>query len=268
MMSTDAIATELLDALDQNRRVPPLTDRDRAFDARTAYLVSAELLRRRRARGERPIGRKVGFTNRQIWPEYGVFEPIWAHVYDTTVTFFDETSGSLPISHLSQPRIEPEIVIHFKTAPAATKDEAELLSSVDWIAHGCEIVQTHFPAWKFKAADTIADFGLHGALVIGPRHSVDQLPDAVRKLRTFCITLSKNGNVEGTGGGWNVLESPLLAAAHLLQVLDQQPQFEPVQAGELVTTGTLMSPPLVQAGEVYVTELSGIDLPGFRLQFV
>lgn len=264
-VSTDVIATELLAALDRNRMIEPITSRDPGFDADAAYLVSAEILRRRRARGEQPIGRKIGFTNRTIWPEYGVYAPIWAHVYDSTVTFLDEPTGSLAMGHLAQPRIEPEIVLHFKSAPRATDDERELLSNVDWIAHGYEIVQTHFPEWRFKAADTIADFGLHGALVVGPKRLVEGLADAVRKLRTFTITLAKNGNVEARGGGGNVLGSPLLAAAHLLDVLRIQPRFEPIQPGELVTTGTLVSPPPIRAGDTCTTELSGIELPGLHL---
>ena len=157
-MTTDAVATELLAALDGNTIVGPITGRDPGFDTDAAYLVSAEILRRRRARGETPIGRKIGFTNRTIWAEYGVFAPIWACVYDSTVTHLDEPEGRVAIGHLAQPRLEPEIVLHFKSAPRATEDEAELLSHIDWIAHGFEIVQCHFPGWKVTAADSIAAF--------------------------------------------------------------------------------------------------------------
>lgn len=34
-------------------------------------------------------------------PECGVYTPIWAHVYDSTVTFLERTSGGLAIGHLS-----------------------------------------------------------------------------------------------------------------------------------------------------------------------
>lgn len=264
-MKTDLIATELLAALDGNTTIGTISDRDPSFAADAAYHVSAEILERRRARGETPIGRKVGFTNRTIWAEYGVFAPMWAHVYNSTVTYFDEPRGSLAIGHLAQPRIEPEIVLHFKSAPAATEDEHELLSNIDWIAHGYEIVQCHFPNWKFRAADTIADFGLHGALVVGPKRPVDGLADLIRKLRTFTITIAKNGTVEAQGGGSNVLDSPLLVVAHLLHILKSQQLFEPIQAGELVTTGTLTPALPIRAGETWTTELSGIELPGLYL---
>ena len=265
-MNTDVVATELLAALDGNTMLGAITDRDPSFDADAAYQVSAEILRRRRARGETPIGRKVGFTNRTIWAEYGVSAPMWAYVYDSTVTYFDEPRGHLAISHLVQPRIEPEIVLHFKSAPRPSEDERALLSNIDWIAHGYEIVQCHFPNWKFRAADTIADFGLHGALVVGPKRPVDGLADVIRKLRTFTIALAKNGTVEAQGRGSNVLDSPLLVAAHLLNLLKYQQGFEPVQAEELVTTGTLTPALPIRAGETWTTELSGIELPGLHLR--
>ena len=264
-MDTQGLASDLLAALDQHTTLSPITQRIPGFDGSAAYSVSAEILRRRCQRGEKPIGRKIGFTNRNIWAEYKVSAPMWAHVYDSTVTFLDEPVGRLAIEHLVQPLIEPEIVLHFLRAPGGCSNEAELLSCVDWIAHGFEIVQCHFPKWKFELADTVADFGLHGALVVGPKQSLAALDDVAEKLRTFTISLAKDDVVRAPGTGANVLGSPILAALHLINVLKDQPQFQPIQAGEVVTTGTLLSPPSISAGDRWVTELSGIELPGLEL---
>lgn len=265
-MLTDAIATELLSALDQNRLIPTISDRDASFDGVAAYRASAEIFTRRRARGETPVGRKIGFTNRLIWDEYRVSSPMWGYVYDHTVTWLDEPRLRLAIGHLSQPRIEPEIVLHFASAPGSATDEAELLSSVDWIAHGFEIVQTHFLDWKFTLADTIADFGLHGALVVGPPRPLSPADDAVSRLRAFTIALARDGVVQAHGAGANVLDSPLMAALHLLRVLREQHVFQPIQAGEIVTTGTLTPALPIRAGDTWTTTLSGLDLPGLSLR--
>jgi 2-oxo-3-hexenedioate decarboxylase len=266
-MDTAAIATELLDALDSRRLIEPITARQPAFDAEAAYQVGAEILRRRRARGETPIGRKIGFTNRTIWPEYGVYTPIWAHVYDSTVTFLDSNRGSQALGHLMQPRVEPEILLHFRSAPPVTRDEETLLDSIDWIAHSWEVVQSHFPEWRFQAADTMAAFALHGALLVGPRRPVSELPDLVARLRSFRIDLLRDGQVQASGGGENVLDSPLLALAHLLGLLLEQPQFEPVQAGEIVTTGTLTAALPIRAGERWSTAFRGLELDGLEVEF-
>jgi 2-keto-4-pentenoate hydratase len=269
-ISTDALATELLDALDRKILIQPITDRYSDFDEAVAYQVNAELFRRRCARGEKPIGRKIGFTNRTIWPEYGVYTPMWAHVYDTTVTFFNENAGNLEIGHLVQPRIEPEILLHFKSSPVGAKSETDILECIDWIAHSVEIVQSHFPDWKFKAADTAAAFGLHGSLIVGPKRPLSELgdpDDLIAKLRTFTIALSRSGEVQARGGGANVLDSPLLAFAHLQTVLEDLPQFEPVQAGEIVTTGTLTAAMPIEAGQAWSTEFDGLGLEGLRIEF-
>jgi len=266
-MNIDAIASELLRALDERSIIEPFTRRDPGFDQTLAYEITAEILRRRRVRGERPIGRKIGFTNRLIWEEYGVSSPLWGFVYDSTVSFLDRSAGRLRISQLAQPRIEPEIILHFRDAPGDASTDQELLSTIDWIAHGFEIVQTHFLDWKFGLADTVADFGLHGALVVGPPHPIGHFDDVVERLRTFTITLSRAGLLRARGAGENVLGSPLRAARHLLSVLKDQSQFDPVGAGEIVTTGTLTPALPIQPGDRWSTQLSGIDLPGVTLDF-
>jgi 2-keto-4-pentenoate hydratase len=65
----------------------------------------------REARGERPIGRKIGFTNRTIWAEYGVYAPIWGYVYDRTVQEFTGDGLEVSLDSLAEPRIEPEIML-------------------------------------------------------------------------------------------------------------------------------------------------------------
>lgn len=54
-------------------------------DVADAYALSLKVRDLRVARGERPLGYKIGFTNRTIWQRYGVFAPIWGTVWDTTV---------------------------------------------------------------------------------------------------------------------------------------------------------------------------------------
>jgi 2-keto-4-pentenoate hydratase len=119
---------------------------------------SARIYRRRRQRGETPVGRKIGFTNRTIWPQYGVWAPIWGYVYDSTVVNSDDGTARVAIGHLIQPRIEPEIQLHFARTPPVSQDEAAILESIDWIAQGFEIVQCRFADWKFNAVDAVTAY--------------------------------------------------------------------------------------------------------------
>ena len=66
------------------------------------------------ARGERPLGYKIGFTNRGIWDRYGVHAPIWGPVWSIdgrAAAVGGEASVSL--APFVQPRLEPEIMFGF-----------------------------------------------------------------------------------------------------------------------------------------------------------
>ena len=80
-------------------------------------------------------------------------------------------------------------------APQPDMDEHALLSCIELVAHGFEIVQSVFPGWRFPVADTIAAFGLHGALFVGPRHTIAlaETGEWFDALSTFQITLMRNG---------------------------------------------------------------------------
>jgi len=77
-----AIAAEALAALDTCHQISPFSARLSAFDLDDAYRVTAAIRQMREMRGEMPVGRKIGFTNRTVWAEYG---PIWGYVYNRTV---------------------------------------------------------------------------------------------------------------------------------------------------------------------------------------
>jgi 2-oxo-3-hexenedioate decarboxylase len=264
MLVTEA-ARIVMDAFASRELIGLLSVADPTLDEAGAYAIAREIHERRMGRGEHLVGRKIGWTNRTIWPRFNVRAPIWGYMYDSTVQYAPDGRSRLPVGHLLQPHIEPEIQLHFARTPSVTRDEEAILDCIDWIAHGFELVQCPFPDWKFETVDTIAACGLHGALVIGPPVAVADIRDCAAKLRAFRIALSKNGEEQGIGGGANVLDSPLLAFAHLAEVLASQPQATPVQAGEVVTTGTLTVPVPVAPGDRFGVALDGIDLPGLSL---
>ena len=263
-----AVADALMQSLDARAMHRPFTLRDSSFDATRAYAVLADIHRRRVARGEHPVGRKIGFTNRNIWPQYGVYAPLWAPIYSTTVAYLTGDAGTVSLASFCEPRIEPEIVLHFARAPGAARTAAELVACIDWIAHGYEIVQSPYPDWKFQAPDTIAAFGLHGRLLIGTPQSVAGSSVWIDQLARFTIALDRNGLEHDRGGGANVLDSPLKAPAHFLDLLATQPAFAALEAGEIVTTGSLTGAWPIVAGEHWSTRFDGIALPSLRVAFV
>ncbi len=56
------------------------------FNIADAYEVAHLVHEKRLGEGWVPVGRKIGFTNSNMWSIYGVREPVWAYMYDRTVT--------------------------------------------------------------------------------------------------------------------------------------------------------------------------------------
>ncbi|GJD53230.1 2-hydroxyhexa-2,4-dienoate hydratase [Methylobacterium crusticola] len=259
----DETARAVLSALDGRRQIPSPVGRGGGLTLGEAYRVAASVRRLREARGERVVGRKVGFTNTSIWAEYAVDAPIWGYVYDTTLHRLADRAGSFGLAGVVEPRIEPEIVFGLGRAPAPGMDERALLSCVEWVAHGFEIVQSLFPGWRFAAADTVAAFGLHGALLLGPPAAVtaDAADAWFDALARFRITLLRDGAEADRGQAGNVLGGgPLSALRHLVDGLAADPASPPLAPGEIVSTGTLTRALPVAAGERWSTRLDGLPL--------
>ena len=265
--SSPMLADDLIEIHARPREIARFSERYPGLTPADGYSAASLLHRHRLKNGWCALGRKIGFTNRTIWPRYGVYEPIWGTVYDRTLAYAKNDAAEVSLEGLIQPRIEPEICFRLKTPPPPRADPQSLLGCIEWIAHSIEIVQCHHPDWKLTLADATADNGLHGRLVIGTPLAVSQVPDLSAALPKLKVILEKNRIAVDQGIGENVLGSPLLALAYFVEVLAQQPDAPPLRAGEIVTTGTLTDAHPVAAGESWSTKLSGLPLPGLTVRF-
>jgi len=264
----DQIATEALALLGNGQQIAPFSARYPDFGLAEAYDVADQVCHRRRARGENAVGRKIGFTNPTVWSGHGISGPIWNYLFDSTVGNLAAVGESFDLAGLPEPRIEPEIVLHLAGAPNVEMGEDELIGCIDWIAHGFEIVHSIFPRWVFTAADAVAAYGVHGALLLGERHPISR--DRARwasALSSFTVKLKRNDGFVAQGRASNVLDGPVKALRFLVQELARYPACEPLGAGELVTTGTLTEAMPALAGQNWTTELGGIDIQGLQLRF-
>jgi len=245
------LAQELIELDEAPRLVRPFSDTYPGLTPDEGYAAAREVHAHRIARGWKPVGRKIGFTNRTIWERYGVHEPIWGMVYDRTLV---PPNTPVSLKTLAQPRIEPEILFKLKSAPR-TSAEDELLSCIEWMAHSVEIVQCHHPEWKVTLADCTADNGLHGRLIVGPGFPLTH-PDELPRIEA---RLYKGSQLVDRGLGANVLGSPLVALGYLVGLLAKQPEAPPLRAGEIVSTGVLTDAHPVAPGEVWRTEVTGLQ---------
>ena len=263
----DDLADEVLSLNDSGAIVAPFSERYAGLDAPAGYRVAARLHAARLARGWRLLGRKIGFTNRTLWPRYGVYEPMWGALYDRTVIFARGDRATVPLAGLAQPRIEPEICFGLRAAPPISHEAGALLGAIEWIAHSVEIVQCHHPDWKLKIADCTADNGLHGRLVVGTPIPVRDLAGLEVRLPALEVELRKRGRTVDRGTGANVLGSPLEALAFLVGILSRQTDAPPLRAGEIVSTGTLTDAHPVAPGESWGTAFEGLPLNGMEVSF-
>jgi 2-keto-4-pentenoate hydratase len=263
-----AIAAEAFDALRNTRQVLPFSARPGGLSVQQAYQITPLVRRMYEAEGARALGRKIGFTNRTIWEQYGVYAPIWGYVFDRSVRDL-AAIDALPLGSFSEPRIEPEIMFELAASPSPDMDENALADCIAWVALGFEIVQSIFPGWKFEAGDTIAANGVHGALLIGPRQPfAAHAGQWRRRLGSFSIELNCNGRLIDRGHAENVLGGPLTALRHLVGLLSRDPVNPPLAAGEIVSTGTLTKAMPVAPGEIWTAAPEGVGLDPIRLRFI
>lgn len=211
-------------------------------DLAGAYQDALAVRALREARGERPRGFKIGFTNRTIWARYQVFAPIWGTVWDCTLRHCPEGHATVELARLSQPRLEPELVFGLRATPPREPTLEQLFEALDWLATGFEIVQTHCADWRFSAAETVADGALHARLVVGAPQPVRTWADSGAaldaRLAACHVQLSCDGAVVDRGQGANVLDGPLHALHHFVLELQRCPGAPALQPGDVVTTGT------------------------------
>ena len=267
-MATDPItlAQELTGAYAKREIVPAPSARDGGIDLDTAYAVEADIARARRAAGHQTVGWKVGYANKAMWRALKLETLVWAHMYDDTVRYADWNDATLSIASMFSPKIEPEIV--FKLArPPASSDPAAVLDATEWIALGFEIIDCVFPDWKFQPADFVASRGLHAALVVGEPVYVE--PDNIARLATelaeFTVRVLRNNELVEEGAGKNALKSPALCVGELAEAMKRR-GGETLQAGDLISTGTLTTSLPMAAGDTWIASLSGIPPSSLTLR--
>lgn len=279
LMSSQAsrYAHLLLEARARSRALPLLSS-EMPLSVADAYQIAAQIATARIADGEIPVGRKIGFGVRKDSDRYGVTDtlngPFWSPIFSSTLRYAEDNHGTQCLNGAMQPRIEPEIVFKLGATPPPDATLEQMAACIEWMAHGFEIVSCPFDSWEFTAADAIAAFGMHGTLIIGEPHV---LSAATRRnlgmlLTSATVSLScrteEDAILKAAGFCNDLLDSPLHALMQLHALLQTQPDFAPLQAGEIITTGTWTEAYPIQAGQTWITAFSGIALQGLTITFV
>jgi len=267
-VEVESLARELLFAQETGQMVPIPPSARPGFDLNAAYQVEATLKQFREAAGHRAVGRKVGYANKAMWRVLKLETLVWAHMYDDTVHHSDSNSATLSLAHYHSLKIEPEIVFGLKRPITAEGlDATAALESTEWLAMGFEIIDCPFPNWQFQPSDFVASFGLHAALVIGEKIQIkpELIPKLVDELPKFKLRMSKHGEFVEEGSGRNSLRSPASCLAELSTAVLRRFPSQPLNTGEIVSSGTLTAGHPIGKGDLWKVDVEGLPVPPLAL---
>jgi 2-keto-4-pentenoate hydratase len=260
-MNIEEIANEISSSISLAEQIEPFSKRGLILSLQEAYDV-ARIVRHKLGPTE-IVGRKIGFTNRNIWSIYDVDGPIWGPMTKSSVSFFDSNFLKVDLSQFCEPRIEPEIIVCLKQKPKNGFDNPEIY--LDWIAPGFEIVDSIYPNWKFSLTDAIASGGLHGCLVVGKKFKVNDRTE--RDLIDVGVSLYRDGKLEEAGTGANVLDGPVSAIQYLNRSLSKIKNQDPLSAGNIITTGTMTDAKPIFSKEEWSAKFDGVVDSELNLEF-
>ena len=88
----------------------------------------------------------------------------------------------------------------------------------------------------------------------------------MKSLASFRLELFRNGECVASGGGADVLGSPLKALRHLNDLLSDPAFGPPLAAGEIISTGTLTLAMDASPEDEWRAEPAGIALPSITIR--
>jgi 2-keto-4-pentenoate hydratase len=224
MSRITAAAEALLQARRSRQPIATLTTHWPGLDETGAYAIAraTEALL-----AEPRVGYKLGYTSAAMRAQMGVDQPNYGVLTAPTRVVH---GGVLAMAELIHPLVEPEIAF---VMAADVPDPTGTAAAVASVHAALEIVDTRYEAYRFKAADNIADNSSAARFVIGPAMALP--PDC--DLATLPVRLCVDGGLLGEGSGADALGHPLTALTWLAQRLLHDGAM--LRAGDVVLTGGL-----------------------------
>lgn len=248
--AVDRYASNLYAALRDCTTVPPLR-RSSDIGIDEAYGISLAILRMRELDGETLIGKKIGVTSKAVQDMLGVDQPDFGFLTDAMQV---DGVASVPVEgNLIAPRAEAEIAFRLSAdliGPGIT--DQQVLDATEWICACFEIVDSRITNWDIGIVDTVADNASCGLFVLGDR----KVDPRILHLPGLKCEVFKNDVLISSGFGSAVQGSPLTAVAWLANTLGAY--GVPLEAGDIILSGSLVPLEPVAAGDRFVTRIEGL----------
>jgi 2-keto-4-pentenoate hydratase len=235
-------AAILYDNWQQNTRIDGLPTECRPADRAGGYAAQAAVAR---ASGEPIVGWKIAATSAAGQKHIGVDGPLAGPLLRNRVL---PDGASVPLGDNIMKVAEAEFCFHFgrslpKRSAAYTQDE--VLAAIDALHPAIEVPDSRYNDFvRVGAPQLIADTACACWFVLGKPVTADWRS---RNLVSHAVTAFKNGQSAATGSGANVLGDPRIAVTWLVNEL--RTFASGVEAGQIVTTGTCVTPVAIAAGD-------------------
>ena len=182
------------------------------LDIDHAYQIQRQIRKLREERGEAYVGPKLGFTSESKMKQMGVSDIIVGFLTDAMAV---NDGGTLDLSEMVHPRIEPEIVFHLGEAVVPEPDETverlaqRIHDATDKVAAGLEIIDSRYEDFKFSLSDVVADNTSAARFVVGAWQ------DFPREIDGLLAELIIDGQVIESSTSSAILGNPVKAFAQL-----------------------------------------------------
>ncbi len=245
-----AAATLLWQHWTAGSRIPQLPAHCRPADRSDGYAIQAAIAA---LSGQRVIGWKIAATSRVGQTHIGVEGPLAGRLLSGRVTTMTKSrQAAAPTSLQGNVMCVAEAEFAFRLKGSLPARERvygvqEVLDVVDSLHPAIEIPDSRYNDYAgVGAPQLIADTACACWLLVGEATEADWRRE---DLAAHAVHTSLNGQSSGSGVGANVLRDPRLALTWLANELRTYGQG--LTAGDLITTGTCITPVSVAAGDTF-----------------
>lgn len=242
MARSEAAARAIRDAWRGRALIDAIPESCRPRTSAEGYAAQAALAR---LLGARPIGWKIAATSAAGQKHIGVDGPLAGRLLESKT---HRSGTALPAGHLHMAVAEAEFAFRMGAdLPGRGADYAveEVMAAVSALHVAIEIPDSRFRDFTaVGAAQLIADNACTEYFVLGPEAPPDW---RAADLAAHPVRLSIDGATAARGSGANVLGDPRIALAWLAN--DRVRHGSALAAGEIVTTGTCITPAAIAPGQ-------------------
>ncbi|MFM0180780.1 fumarylacetoacetate hydrolase family protein [Paraburkholderia aspalathi] len=247
-----AHAAHYLDDAARNAKAVEQMSTSAPFSVGDAYRIQRASIERRKQRGERTIGVKLGFTSRAKMIQMGVDSLIWGWLTDAML---EEEGAPVDLGRYIHPRVEPEVCFLTKRDIDRPLTALEAHSYLEAVAPAMEIIDSRYEAFRFSLEDVIADNCSSAGVVIGA-WSRD-----FEGIRNAGVQMRFDGRDVQVGSTGAILGDPLRSIVQASRVVAAASVVLP--AGSLIMAGAATAAVALEPGLHVQCVISGLGQAEF-----